>query len=86
MDPGDERAARGSGGAGRAGHRRSGCRCGRSLRERRDLRRGSIFADDAEGMERFASPWFDSLATRPAMLRTVGTNQQAILTLYRGMP
>lgn len=46
----------------------------------------AFYADDMEGMERMVEPWFDSLPTRPAVLRTVGINMLAMLTLFRGMP
>lgn len=46
----------------------------------------AVFADDFDGLERIVTPWASSLPTQPAMLRAVGTNQLAVLAIYRGMP
>lgn len=46
----------------------------------------AVYADDLDGLERIVTPWAGLLAKQPAMLRAVGTNQQAILAIYRGMP
>ncbi|BAL24277.1 LuxR C-terminal-related transcriptional regulator [Azoarcus sp. KH32C] len=46
----------------------------------------TFYADDMECLERLVAPWSASLQSKPAVLRTVGGNQRAILALYRGMP
>jgi len=46
----------------------------------------AVFADDFDGIEPIITPWISSLPAQPLMLRAVGTNQMALLALYRGEP
>lgn len=46
----------------------------------------AFFADDFHSIERFISPWSDSLPSQSIILRTVSTNQLALLAVYRGAP
>lgn len=46
----------------------------------------AFFADDFDGVERVIAPWGGALAALPAMLHVAGTNQLAVVALFRGMP
>ncbi|MBP6382191.1 MAG: LuxR family transcriptional regulator [Pseudomonadales bacterium] len=46
----------------------------------------ALFADDLDAVERVVSPWFETLSSRSAVQRTVGTNHMALLALLHGSP
>ena len=46
----------------------------------------AFFMDDIDSMERYFSPWADSISHLSSFERAVGTNVQSMLTLFSGAP
>jgi LuxR family maltose regulon positive regulatory protein len=46
----------------------------------------AFFMDDIDSMERYFSPWIDSISSGSATQQVVGTNVQSLLTLFGGAP
>jgi LuxR family maltose regulon positive regulatory protein len=46
----------------------------------------AFFMDDIDSMERYFSPWINSISSGSALQQLVGTNLQSMLTLFGGAP